>query len=64
MTKVEPIIPKLCNSWSVPLYPGKYELFSENQKDTPLFGENFPTSPTSGKAKLQLRSENVNYDSP
>ena len=41
MTKVEPIIPKLNNSWSVPLYPDpvKYQLFAENQKDTPLFGE-------------------------
>jgi hypothetical protein len=42
MTKVEPIIPKLNNSWSAPLYPDQgrqYQLFVENAKDTPLFGE-------------------------
>ena len=55
MTKVEPIIPKLNNSWSVPLYTGdpvKYQLFAENQKDTPLFGESLPSSPSVVHSKL------------
>ena len=52
MTKVEPIIPKLNNAWSVPLLPVKYQLFAENQKDTPLFGEAVPKSPSNVKASL------------
>ena len=67
MTKVEPIIPKLNNSWSAPLYPDQgrqYQLFVENAKDTPLFGETQPSSPVRVQGAIKLKSQDVNYDSP